>query len=67
MDFQLPPNVEEFRQQIREFLKQEWPPEPSYLVLGSALDAAKAIGTELRQNAIVWCGPDCLPQLILLR
>lgn len=27
MDFELPPNVEEFRQEIREFLAKEWPAE----------------------------------------
>src|SRR5690349_18383214 len=27
VDFELPPNVAEFRQELREFLVQEWPPE----------------------------------------
>src|SRR5215472_14599262 len=27
VDFELPPNVEEFRQELREFLAREWPPE----------------------------------------
>ncbi len=44
-----------------------WQSEPSYLVLGVTLDQARAIGQELHQNAIVWCGADCLPALILLR
>jgi hypothetical protein len=47
--------------------KQEWTAEPSLLVRDLALDEAKAIGRQLRQNAIVWCGPDHVPQLILLR
>lgn len=47
--------------------KQEWPPEPSFLVHDLSLDDAKALGRQLRQNAIVWCGADHLPQLILLR
>ena len=47
--------------------KQAWPAEPSYLILGTPLAEARAIGHELRQNAIVWCGADCVPQLILLR
>ncbi len=44
-----------------------WQSEPSCLVLGVTLDQARAIGQELDQNAIVWCGADCLPALILLR
>jgi hypothetical protein len=47
--------------------KQEWPCEPSFLVLGLPLEDARALGRELRQNAIVWCGADLVPQLILLR
>lgn len=45
----------------------EWPGEPSFLVLGVSLDDAKELGTRYRQNAIVWCGDDAVPQLILLR
>ena len=44
-----------------------WPGEASFLVLGVALDAAKALGNEHGQNAIVWSGADAVPQLILLR
>lgn len=44
-----------------------WPPETSYLVLGLSLEAAKALGTEYQQNAILWCGADAVPELILLR
>lgn len=47
--------------------KEEWPPEPSFLVLDLSLDDAKAIGHQLRQNAIVWSGADHVPKLILLR
>lgn len=47
--------------------EQAWPPEPSLLVRDLSLDDAKAIGGQLRQNAIVWCGADHVPQLILLR
>lgn len=47
--------------------RDEWQAEPSYLVLGTSLEQSRAIGRELDQNAIVWCGPDCLPALILLR
>ena len=45
----------------------DWPAECSYFVLGLALEPAKAIGTHFDQDAIVWVGSDCLPQLILLR
>lgn len=45
----------------------QWPGEPSFLILGPTLQDAKAIGTRHEQNAIVWCGADALPQLILLR
>jgi hypothetical protein len=45
----------------------EWPAEKSYFALGLALELAKAIGTHFDQDAIVWIGPDAVPQLILLR
>jgi len=44
-----------------------WPGEESLLVLGLALDAARALGARHGQNAIVWSGADAVPQLILLR
>ena len=45
----------------------EWPAEKSYFALGLALEPAKAIGTQFDQDAVVWVGPDAVPQLILLR
>ncbi|OTP76420.1 hypothetical protein PAMC26577_11050 [Caballeronia sordidicola] len=45
----------------------DWPGEPSFLVLGVSLDAAKEVGARYKQNAIVWCGDDAVPRLILLR
>jgi Protein of unknown function (DUF3293) len=45
----------------------EWPAEKSYFALGLGLEAAKAIGTHFDQDAIVWVGPDAVPELILLR
>lgn len=45
----------------------EWPGEPSYLVLGLALQDAKALATELEQNAFVWSGEDAVPTLVLLK
>lgn len=47
--------------------KGKWPGEPSYLVLGIQLNSAMELGNTLRQNAIVWCDADTVPQLILLR
>lgn len=44
-----------------------WPGEPSYLVLGLARESACALGQQFEQNAIVWCGADAVPELILLR
>lgn len=41
--------------------------EPSYLVLGMSLEDAKALGNRFEQNAVVWCGADAVPQLVLLR
>lgn len=43
------------------------PGEASYLVPGLSLEAAKALGTQYRQNAIVWSADDATPQLVLLR
>jgi len=45
----------------------DWPGEPSYLVLSVSLEAAKSLGIQYEQNAIVWCGSDAVPQLVLLR
>lgn len=44
-----------------------WPGEESFLVLGLNLQAAKKIGEQFGQNAIVWCGAAGIPELILLR
>jgi hypothetical protein len=41
--------------------------EQSVLVLGVSLDTAKDLGRRFEQNAIVWIGPDAIPQLCLLR
>ncbi|QYF93906.1 DUF3293 domain-containing protein [Massilia sp. PAMC28688] len=45
----------------------KYPPEPGCLIAGLTLDAAKALGNELRQNAIVFCGAERIPALVLLR
>jgi len=41
--------------------------EPSLLVFGLPLETAGPLGKKLDQNAIVWCGGDAVPELILLR
>ena len=43
-----------------------WPPEPSFLVLGLALEASKNLGRHFEQNAIVWVGADAVPRLVNL-
>ena len=44
-----------------------WPAEPSVLVLGLSLEAAKVMGQQYEQAAIVWSGPTGLPELVLLQ
>lgn len=44
-----------------------WPAEPSYLVLGMGLEAARELGRRYGQNAIAWAGADAVPMLVLLR
>ena len=44
----------------------DWAAEECYFALGLALEPAKAMGTHFDQDAIVWVGPDAVPQLILL-
>ena len=68
---QLEAKLAELRLQVIEGSGSEegtdWPTEKSYFALGLALEPAKAIGTHFDQDAIVWVGPDAVPQLILLR
>ena len=45
----------------------DWPVEESVFVPGLSLDRAKLLGSKFGQNAIVWVGPDAVPQLVLLR
>ena len=52
---------------IGQHPSNNWIGEESFLVLGLNLEAAKTMGIHFEQNAIVWCGPDALPQLIVLR
>lgn len=52
---------------IGQHPSNQWPGEASHLIFGLTLEAAKALGIRLEQNAIVWAGGDAIPQLILLR
>jgi Protein of unknown function (DUF3293) len=44
-----------------------WPGEASYLILGLSLDEAQKLGQQYQQNAILWCGADAIPRLVLLK
>lgn len=46
---------------------ESWPGEPSFLVLGISLQQTKALGSQYRQNAVIWAGEDAIPRLVLLR
>ena len=57
----------EFVAGIGQHPSSQWQGEPSYLIFGLTLEAAKTLGNRFEQNAIVWNGSDGTPQLILLR
>jgi hypothetical protein len=52
---------------IGQHPSNNWPSEESCLVLGLGREEASALGMQQEQNAIVWCGPDGIPELVLLR
>lgn len=52
---------------IGQHPSNDWPGEPSLLVLGLSLEAAKTLGSRFEQNALVWMGADGIPELVLLR
>ena len=54
-------------QGIGQHPTNNWPGERSFLVLNLSREAAMALGIRHEQNAIVWCGLDAVPELILLR
>lgn len=56
-----------FAEGVGQHPSNHWPGEPSFLVFGLSLEAAKALGESYEQNAIVWSGADGVPRLILLR
>lgn len=43
----------------------DWPPEPSVLALGIDLAGAQALCIKFTQNAVVVCGADATPRLVL--
>ena len=45
----------------------DWSGEASFLIFGLALEASRVLGNKFNQNAIVWCDPEGMPQLVLLR
>lgn len=44
-----------------------WPPEPSFLAVGVNEATARRIGKRVRQDAVIWCGADTIPNLIFTR
>lgn len=44
-----------------------WPAEPSFLVLGLDEEQARELGNRYEQNAVLCCGPQAIPRLVLLR
>ena len=56
-----------FVEGIGQHPKNQWPGEASFLVWNLSLEAAKTLGIKHQQNAIIWCGLDATPQLVLLR
>jgi hypothetical protein len=45
----------------------KWPAEPSFLVMGMTRRAARELGRQFEQNALIWSGYDAVPELMLLR
>jgi len=44
-----------------------WPGEPSFLVFGLSLHAARGLALQFDQNALLWIGEDAIPQLLVIR
>jgi len=52
---------------IGQHPSNNWPGEPSFLVLGQSLESVMALGSQFGQNAIVWNNASGMSSLILLR
>lgn len=46
---------------------RKWPAERSFLVIGINRETSVAFGQRTNQDAVVWAGPDAVPELLLLR
>ncbi len=57
----------EFVEGVGQHPSGDWPGEPSFLAFGLELEAAKSLGKAFEQNAIVWCGSEAVPNLVLLK
>lgn len=55
-----------FVEGIGKHPSNSWPCEPSLLIFGLSLEAAKMLGVRFEQNAILWIGKDAIPELVLL-
>lgn len=44
-----------------------WPEEESFFALGIDKNTARQLGQRFYQDAVIWIGPDAIPQLLLLR
>ncbi len=47
--------------------QRKWPGEASVLVFGLSREASRALARKYEQNALIWCGNDAVPELVLLR
>jgi len=45
----------------------EWDGEESFLIFGISEKQASEIGEKFKQNAIIWCDKNAIPQLLLLK
>ncbi len=46
---------------------RKWPAERSFLVTGINRETSVLLGQRAHQDAVVWAGPDAVPELLLLR
>ena len=56
-----------FIESTGEYPLNLWSGEASFLVWGLSMEDSMKLGTRHEQNAIIWCGSDAVPQLVLLR
>jgi hypothetical protein len=49
---------------IGQHPSNQWPGEPSLLILGLNKEAASTLARQLEQNAFVWCDETSIPQLL---